>query len=90
MTRIDEIRERWLITRETLQVKDDIAYLLRIAEAAEVMREALEKYEEPSNWYSDSSLENGVVYVTEVWKCAGFGNQTAQIALAKAKELMGE
>lgn len=90
MNRISEIKERSKTDVHTEQTWDDIAYLLRIAEAAEVMREALEKYEEPSNWYSDSSLENGVVYVTEVWKCAGFGNQTAQIALAKAKELMGE
>lgn len=57
----------------------DIAYLLRIAEAAEVMREALEFYKLQGffNSYDDKH------------KIHDYGERSIK-ALAKAKELMGE
>lgn len=73
---IDEIRERSKTDIHTEQTWEDIAYLLRIAEAAEVMQESLIAIEKHDCcvMHNDES-------------CPGCN---AKEALAKAKELMGE
>jgi len=78
----------------------DIAYLLRVAEAAEVMREALEYYADESKWCGGFTIPSGksisavaiptananitYSYVT------GDNGKIGREALAKVKELMGE
>lgn len=83
-SRIDQIKERFKTEwygacYEQKDFDTDIAYLLRIAEAAEVMREALEFYKLQGffNSYDDKH------------KIHDYGERSFK-ALAKAKELMGE
>lgn len=85
---LDEIQElladNWFVDNPNgSDVNEAVAKLI---ETVKVMREALEKYGDPENWFSEPSIgTDGMTYVSECWKIKGFGNDIAREALEKCK-----